>query len=76
MFKIPYDVYFKELSNVYTVLKVVIVTYYHRNNKMIVYTINDVEYSLSPLDSNIMLIYGYKGVHIVLLNLRMKIVLP
>ena len=37
--KIPYDVYFKELSNIYTVLKVVTyVTYCHTNNKMIVYT--------------------------------------
>ena len=33
--KIPYDVYYKELSNVYTFLKVVTyVTYCHTNNKM------------------------------------------
>ena len=50
MFKIPYDVYFKELSSVYTVLNVVTyVTYYHTNNK-IIYTRIDVEYSLSPLE--------------------------
>ena len=50
--------YCKELSNVYTVLKIVVyVTYCHTNNKMMVYTKHDVEYSLSHLNFNIMVKY-------------------
>ena len=59
LFKIPYYVYYKDLSNVYIVLEVVTyITYCHTNNKMIVYTRNDVEYSLYLLNCRIMLIYG------------------
>ena len=58
-YKIPYDVY--------SFLKgVIYVTYCHTNNKIIVYTRNDIEYSLIHLNFNIMLIYGVKGFYIAL----------
>ena len=47
------------------VIVVIYVTHCHTNDKMIVYTRIDVEYSLSPLNFNIMLIYFVERFHIV-----------
>ena len=49
----------KEISKSYSVLKAVIyVTYWHINNKKIINTRNDVDYSILLLHFNIMLIHG------------------